>query len=788
MVYRLGWLAGTAGIVFALARAERLLRPSVTGPPWELVVVTAAVLGAVITWAAVVYRVRGAVIALIDLVAVALVGLRVAVPETTWFVLPTSSSLEALATEMSLAGEVIRTGVAPVIPLPGIVAILAAVFWGMGALLSWGLLTGRPYLAVLTPLAVYLEFAVMDRRPGGWWALSFTLLIGLSLASVALDQRRLGTGLITSGVTRLPVPRSVSSLGAVTLLAALLLANLVGGAVAGAVPRSGYLDWRSGRGLSGDYFGSVSYNPFVGIRQSLVSPTNVPVFTARVTGEVPATSLYWRLVTLDSFDGAQWHIGRQARISLPDDVDRFEPETVAFAGPISRVQAEVTILALQMDWLPAPYAPVDLDSATRTVSGGYRVREDDASLRFDALTYRGMAYVVTSDVPRPDLDVLSRGEDGLPSPLFSRAIAANDFPAAATPLIASRTLPDVERFLRLPEGIDPRITQLARRQVSGLATDFERAVALEALFREGGFRYSTDVVPGHAATDLAAWLTDPESPNYRTGYCEQFATAMAVMARLVGIPSRVVLGFTPGTLQDDGQVVVRDRNAHAWVELWMPAQGWTKFDPTPRGDGVNPPTIEELPFDLTRYLDFSPESPAFSPLPFLRPELFIDEESLEGFDPAPPPRGGDPVESPTGPGGWLVVAALAAATLLAAVPAAKSARRRRRLRRLSAGEVAAAWREIIDRLQDLGEPPHRAATPAEIARRTDPALEPLAAVYAESVYGPDGTVGRPQTLLALRSLEETESRLAAKYPLPSRVVSRYRVGTLLPHGWRGLRR
>ena len=65
-------------------------------------------------------------------------------------------------------------------------------------------------------------------------------------------------------------------------------------------------------------------------------------------------------------------------------------------------------------------------------------------------------------------------------------------------------------------------------------------------FHSDAFRYSVDIDPGHGASDLAAWLLDPESPNHRIGYCENFATAMAVMARTLGVPSRVVLGFTPG--------------------------------------------------------------------------------------------------------------------------------------------------------------------------------------------------------------------------------------------------
>ncbi len=75
---------------------------------------------------------------------------------------------------------------------------------------------------------------------------------------------------------------------------------------------------------------------------------------------------------------------------------------------------------------------------------------------------------------------------------------------------------------------------------------------------------------------------------------------MAVMARAVDVPSRVVLGFTPGETGPDGVVTVRQKNAHAWVELWVDGQGWVRFDPTPRSDGVNPATTADMGFDPFR--------------------------------------------------------------------------------------------------------------------------------------------------------------------------------------------
>ena len=100
MGYRLSWLAGASAIVFTLARAhDRLLRSSVEGLPWELVLLAAAILGAALTWGGLAYRLRTATVVVLNLVAMVLVTVRIVVPQTTWFVFPTGSSFGELRVE-----------------------------------------------------------------------------------------------------------------------------------------------------------------------------------------------------------------------------------------------------------------------------------------------------------------------------------------------------------------------------------------------------------------------------------------------------------------------------------------------------------------------------------------------------------------------------------------------------------------------------------------------------------------------------------------------------------------
>lgn len=101
-------------------------------------------------------------------------------------------------------------------------------------------------------------------------------------------------------------------------------------------------------------------------------------------------------------------------------------------------------------------------------------------------------------------------------------------------------------------------------------------LALESWFRQGGgFRYSEHPPRARGEPPLIQFVT-----STRAGYCQHFAGAMALMARLLGIPSRVAVGFTSGRLEA-GSWTITDHDAHAWVEVWFPGYGWVPFDPTP---------------------------------------------------------------------------------------------------------------------------------------------------------------------------------------------------------------
>ena len=403
----------------------------------------------------------------------------------------------------------------------------------------------------------------------------------------------------------------------------------------------------------------------------------------------------------------------------------------AYRGTTQTVGQRVFIEALNSQVVPIAGIAAVLDSDQLNPSS-FQIAPD-GSVIYQAKLGRGDQFqaAATLSIHNDDLGALA-SSDGELTPMFAAAAEAGVFDVEAAPLPGDTSRPeDIDRLLALPEDFPETLTAVALERTLGATTDFERAWLLQHWFRDSGdFTYSTNVSTGHSSLELEDWLADPTSLNYRTGYCEQFANGMAVMGRILGIPSRVVWGFTPGevTVVDNQEVIeVRDNNAHAWVEMWMDGVGWVKFDPTPRGDGA-------LPSSLTA---------DFNPVVYLPPpsDLGPLDRSAEEFADEDNPFALDQTDNPIGDGSsgftisrwWLLIPGLVTIALI--TPILKSIRRRRRKRRLSDGDITAAWEEIIDRLQDLGSPVPAHQTPLEFATATDRSLVPIARSYSAAIYG-----------------------------------------------------
>lgn len=770
---RLGRIAGVAAVGLALARMGRLVIAGEGLPQWPALFLAAALLGGVLFWLLVlVFPRRPTVAASLFGLGAMLLLLRVAVPQTlAWGILPTFDTLAPLTLELSEAMRLIRYGVGPVLPAPGLLAVISVVMWLIGGLFAWGATNGPIGATFLPATILYLQLAVSDRLPAGLtWTLAVVAVLGLGLTALALQR---GTMV---GRARDPEGRA---LGRQSPYLALAVAALVGlgalvltEAASGLVPNQGALAWRSGGsgyGLGGSGFAP---NRLVDLKQRIISRSNQVLFRATLGDDSPpADRIYWRMETLDSFDGTAWRRGNAE--SSPYDPDRGVPATDdLYRGTSHRILHQVQIDNLRGEGV-LPTAGVPLQVQAMTTGGASLPTStllvlDDSALLAPSGLQRGATYQLVASHPDVDADLgaLATGEDGELTPLFAAAAGEDVFNHSPIQAAVELAAPeDLERFTELPEDTSTAVTRIAFVQTLGATTDFERAWLLQYWFRDSGdFLYSTEVSTGHSSLDLEDWLTDSTSRNYRVGYCEQFAASMAVLGRALGIPSRVVWGFTPGQIQSQENgtdlVVVRDTNAHAWVEMWMDDFGWVAFDPTPRGQFQ--PASPTAAFDPAEFVADTGDLDTLSaPNPNLGPGGFIEFEDI-------PPVGGI---QPT-PRRWLL-APLVLVALLAVIPAVKAFRRRRRMSRLRTGDITAAWEEIVDRLIDLGDPMPPAKTPMEVARETDNALVSLAVAYSSAIYGGRTGLGKESDLI------DIEGWLITRYDGGRRLLAAFSPRSLL---------
>lgn len=344
--------------------------------------------------------------------------------------------------------------------------------------------------------------------------------------------------------------------------AALTVLAVVAGPLLSALPGWGSVrlpsTWGDGTGGSGPVEVSLDLD----MRASLGDRSDRPLITYTLSGAPPGPL---RLYTLTDFDGTQWQRDEPPTPDAPAEGGLWpdEPErTVVDAA--STDQDGVGRLSVQVGDLDQDRLPLPLEPRRVTVPGDWRYdpERDEVSSATRATT-RDLDYDVVV-VPR-DLSAPTLQEDGVAE------------------------VPADSPYLRLPEtGFADEVASLAREVTEGTVTPYDQALALQSYLRDGSlFRYSTDVPDPR--TDDAVWdfLTD------RTGYCVQYATAMTVMARHLGLPTRMAVGFLPGQPSAGGQYVVSGQLAHTWPEIWFADAGWVRFEPTPAVQTGAPPVYAD---------------------------------------------------------------------------------------------------------------------------------------------------------------------------------------------------
>ncbi len=612
-----------------------------------------------------------------------LVAVELVVPQATTYGIPTPFTFEVLGQALTDAQSSFRSAVPPVAPATGFIASAVVGVCMCAFLADWAAFRMRTAFEACVPaLGLFVFTAVLGAKSHRGLAVvgfAAAALVFLIVQRANLDGSQtpwfggrergalrslLGTGAI---------------LGAVAVLGALVLSPMVPGSTSKAL-----LSFKKGAGGSGTGTRS-TVSPLVDIQTRLRQYANLDVF--RVKAERPA---YWRLTSLDQFDGTIWSSNERYGANR----GQLTPRSGLAGTPLEQ---EVTVSGLSSIWLPAAYRPASVDGV-----GGLSYSPGSGSLITKNDTSDGLTYRITSVLPDVSAEQLRRA----PASAAGRSELGADF----------------QRYTKISGEVTPGVKDLAG-QLGRSPTPYARALAIQDHLRSPEFSYNLNVKAGHSGNAIDRFLFQTQE-----GYCEQFAGSFALLARLMGLPTRVAVGFQPG-FDEGGSFAVKDKDAHAWPEVYFEGIGWTAFEPTPAagnpqavqytGVPYRPaaPSPDQAPTTPTTAEPAPTETPADA-TPAPRPE----EQETAAEDP----------QAAKDSGIWATILsalrrtaplwiALGALAVLVGASAAFVAWERRSRRRRAGGSpdarVHMAWQESLEALALTGVRPRPAETVAELIHR-----------------------------------------------------------------------
>lgn len=581
--------------------------------------------------------------------------------------------------------------------LPYVMGLITGVLGGLAVV------SGRWLLASLAPVALYLVGAAWSVPLTGaepWWALAGTvaMLIWWALSS-AWDRaesdpnpQHRARGEAEQRIRRRARTRTLTSAALVLTLSAAI-----------AVPLASVLVDSGQRTVLRSYLApplSVQERatPLQQYRHLNAQLADEPLL--RVTG-LPEDARV-RIATMDHYDGVQWGIAEPAEGEGFFQVGETLPEAPSDVpvGARQPVDVEVEQLRRVDGWLPSVGHPEQItldDEATA------------AALFYDPTLQSLLTTAATDTEPHYHLQ-------GWTEPQWSEGQLSGRS-------LGSAQLPE-------PEQVPSSLPALAAEITSAVSTPLEQARALEQYFHSTGY-YANSTEnpsrPGHAAERIAR-LIDAEQ---MIGDDEQYATAMALAARSLGMPARVVMGAYPDPDAATGAdtITLHGRDLYVWVEIPFDGAGWVAFDPTPPRDQTPQTEIPE-PRQVPRPQVLQPPEPPQEP-----PELPADLRDEENPDPLPPEQ----------PLPWGLIAGISGFLLLLllpllGVPLYKVWRRRRRRQATGRIGVRHAWTEVTDYAVDVGIAVPRQATVLESAGVIDDAATGTEGAVTELAR----TVGRAE--------------------------------------------
>ena len=579
---------------------------------------------------------------------------------------PTPDAFAELADQVRAGGEAARQYTVPV-PADEPVAALFLLA-GLAVAVAVDLLAvgfSRVGLAGVCLLAVHVLPANLDLTPS-WVQFALVALGFLALLHLVQVEsfHRWDTGPAASDEAGAQGRRAAaggretpyaSTPAALTIAGVAVALATVAGAV---VPLSGVSIWDGpGRG-QGSNGVSIS-NPLVDLRRDLSRGWDMPLL--RVSGESQRRPTYVRLATLNSFNGREWSSGNRTAPAT-QTASGVLPEPAGVDEDVARQTFSwryTASQAFESRWLPTP-----LQVAGVVAPGDWRYDLDSRDfVAWDKeLTTSGLTWETTEMV----LDLKGTRLDEAPD---GRRSVDSD-------------------YTELPDNLPEMVEELADEVAGDEPSQFRQARALQSWFRQE-FTYNLDEVQSVGNDDLVAFL----SPGGREGYCEQFAAAMAVMARSLGIPARVVVGFLSPEKVNPSTWVFSAHDLHAWPELFFPGSGWVRFEPTPadRASGAPSYSTAELPAVEQPTTEPSASSTADPQAP--RPENQRRDEEA--------PQQQTDTDTPL-PWRELLTGLLVLLVAAGVGAAPRVLRARRRARRLDSSDPEEWWAEVRDTAVDLG--------------------------------------------------------------------------------------
>jgi transglutaminase-like putative cysteine protease len=445
-------------------------------------------------------------------------------------------------------------------------------------------------------------------------------------------------------------------------------------------------------GLAGPHAPGISARHPLDLRKDVHPPTRHPRSTSPLDEIAawmvnPSTDLFtvkassaanWRLAVLDHYDGVKWtSTARMARSG-----GRVPAERGANPGSHTLVRQTVTVQHLPGIWLPAADRPTSID----VVRGAHALSVDpasgvvatDADGAVGARANAGLVYRAVSETPR---------YDDVPRLQYAPAADAPEDLALPETDAGGQPIPSLKTF-----------RDYADEATKGSSYPYQQAVRLADWLR-GHYAFDPRATPGHTYRNLEFFLT-----TGKRGTSEQFAASFAVMGRTLGLPTRVAVGFRPGTPAGGGVRQVTGGDALAWPEVDFKGIGWVPFYPTPD--------------------KASKGGSAVAPAGQSKERKKVDEEIARKPRTSTPPKKDGKGHGPARAGKkalpvWVYPPAALVLLVLAYVLYALWLPVRRRSRRRKApdsgGRVLGAWEQIVERLTEIGLPATSAHTATEVA-------------------------------------------------------------------------